>query len=260
MLCPAFHSTLIVMTKSFETIGFLSPESEEFRASVRSQFSVQFGEVESASEIAIAELSAISGDAPPSYIVGVLFWLRSIESCQGTVLLAERGLATSPFSVLRTALECLFAACAVWRKPEVADKIEAWHHEERVKQAKQVLTVGAEGRVTPDGFAKLKAVAAEAAPPSGWSHWEAASAADLEFEYAMMYRGLGIGGAHATARSLDDFHATQSDGSFDLHVRPTPDRLAWLLGLVANCLKLGIARHREVASALKTTDPSGPAA
>lgn len=74
----------------------------------------------------------------------------------------------------------------------------------------------------------------------------------------MMYRGLGIGGAHASARSLDDFHAAQSDGSYDLHVRPNPDRLAWLLGLIANCLKLGIARHREVASALKKTDPSAP--
>ena len=248
----------IVMTKSFETLGFLAPESEEFRASVRSQFSVQFGEVESASEIAIAELSAISGNAPPYYIVGVLFWLRSIESCQGTVLLAERGLATSPFSVLRTALECLFAACAVWRKPEVADKIEAWHHVERVKQAKQVLSVGPEGRVTPEGLAALKAIAAETVPPSGWSHWEAATAADLQFEYAMMYRGLGIGGAHASARSLDDFHAAQSDGSFDLHVRPTSDRLAWLLGLVANCLKLGISRHREAGSALKTAEPSAP--
>lgn len=236
------------MTQSFETLGFLSSECEEFRASVRSQFSARFGEVEAASEIAIAELSTVTGDAPPSYILGVLFWLRCIESCQGTVLLAERGLATSPFPVLRTALECLFAACAMWRKPEVADKIQAWHHEERVKQAKQALSVGAEGRVTPEGLAELKATAAETAPPSGWSHWEAACAADLKFEYAMMYRGLGIGGAHASARSLDDFHAVNSDGSFDLHLRPTADRIAWLLGLVTNCLKLGIGRHREARS------------
>ncbi len=248
------------MSNSFEALGFLSHESEAFRASVRSQFSAQFGEVESASEVAIAELRAISGNAPPSYIVGILFWLRSIESCQGTVLLVERGMGTSPFSVLRTALECLFAACAVWRKPEVGDKIEAWHHEERVKQAKQVLSVGAEGRVTPEGLAALKAIAAETAPLSGWSHWEAASAADLKFEYAMMYRGLGIGGAHATARSLDDFHAVQADGSFDLHVRPTTDRTAWLLGLVTSCLKLGIGRHREAASALKSAGPEGPEA
>jgi len=53
------------MTELFETLGFLSPRSEEFRASVRSQFGVEFGEVESASEIAIADLSAISRDALP---------------------------------------------------------------------------------------------------------------------------------------------------------------------------------------------------
>lgn len=245
------------MTKSFESLGFLSSESEEFRASVRSQFSAQFGEVESTSEIAIAELSAIKGNAPPSYIVGVVFWLRSIESCQGTVLLAERGLATSSYSVLRTALECLFAACAVWRKPEVADKIESWHHAERVKQAKQVLSVGAEGRVTPEDLAVLKAVAAELVPPSGWSHWEAARSAGLTFEYELMYRGLGIAGAHATARSLDNFHAVQEDGSFDLNVQPTAVRLAWLLSLVTSCLNLGIARQREAASALKPASSSG---
>ena len=117
-----------------------------------------------------------------------------------------------------------------------------------MKQAKQVLSAGAEGRVTPEGLAELKAIAAEATHSSGWSHWEAACAADLKFEYAMMYRGLGIGGAHASARSLDDFHAIKSDGSFDLHFRPTADRIAWLLGLVTNCLKLGIGRQREAGS------------
>lgn len=242
------------MSESFEGLGFLSAESEEFRASVRSRFSAQFSEVEKASEIAIAELSATSGLAPPSYIVGVLFWLRSIEACQGAVLLTERGLPSSPFSVLRTALECLFAACAVWRKPEVADKIQAWHHEERVKQAKQVLTLGAEGRVTPEGLAALKAVASETVVASGWSHWEAAGAADLKYEYAMMYRGLGIGGAHASARSLDDFHAANPDGSFDLHFQPTADQVAWLLGLVTSCLKLGIVRQREARSACAGLD------
>lgn len=63
---PALHIVLIVMTTSFESLGFLFSDSEEFRASVRSQFSVQFGNVESASEIAIAELNAISGNTPPS--------------------------------------------------------------------------------------------------------------------------------------------------------------------------------------------------
>ena len=242
------------MSESFERLGFLSSESDAFRASVRSQFSAQFGDVETASAMAIAELSATSGLAPPSYIVGVLFWLRSIESCQATVLLTERGLPTSPFSVLRTALECLFAACAVWRKPEVADKMQALHHEERVKQAKQVLALGAAGRVTPEGLAALKAVASETVVPSGWSHWEAARAADLQFEYEMMYRGLGIGGAHASARSLDEFHAAKSDGSFDLHFQPTADQLAWMLGLVTSCLKLGIARQREARGACAGLD------
>jgi hypothetical protein len=233
------------MTRSFETLGFLSSETDEFRGSVRAQFGAEFDDVKRAAATAIADLHLVNGKAPPCYLVGTAFWLRCIESCQGTVLLVERGLATSPFATLRTALECLFSACALWRKPEVAEKMHAWHDEERVKQAKQILFVGAEGRVTPEGLAQLNAVAAEQPPSSGWSHWEAACAAELQFEYAMMYRGLGIGGAHASPRSLDDFYTAQVDGSLELKLEPTSERLAWLLGLVGKTLKLGIARHRE---------------
>jgi hypothetical protein len=64
----------------------------------------------------------------------------------------------------------------------------------------------------------------------------------------MMYRGLGIAGAHASPRSLDDFHVAQPDGTFDLQLQPTSERLAWLLGLVVTCLNCGIARHREARS------------
>lgn len=242
------------MSVPFETVGFFSSEVDDFRSAERARLAAEFVDLERTTATAIAELQSVSGMATPAYLVGAAFWLRCIESCQGTVLLAERGLATASLATLRTAFECLFAACALWRKPEVADKMEAWHHEERVKQARQMLAEGADTRVPPIRLPELKSIAAEQPAASGWSHWEAACAADLKFEYAMAYRGLGIAGAHASPRSLDDFHETQADGSFDLRLRPRAERLEWLLGVVTTCLNCGISRHR--ASAPTAQDPA----
>lgn len=238
------------MTDAFGTLGFLSSEIAEFRESLRTRFGAQLGDVERVFKIAIADLRLANGHAPPSYVVGVGFWLRCIESCQGAVLLAERGLPTAPYATLRTAFECLFSACALWRKPQVAAKMDAWHHEERVRQARQLISVGAEDRVSPEGLVELRRVAAEQSPSSGWSHWEAACAAELQFEYAMMYRGLGISGAHASPRSLDDFYSTRPDGSLDMELQPSGERLPWLLDLVVNCLSIGSARHSQARAAL----------
>jgi len=166
------------------------------------------------------------------------------------VLLAERGLATTPYATLRTAFECLFAACALWRDPTVVDKMENWHHKERIKQAKGMLEAGAETRVQSNRLSELKAIADEAPPQSNWSHHEAAKIAGLRFEYETAYRGLGLAGAHATPRSLDDYHVVHPDESLTLRFQPTTKRLEWLLGLVDTCIGAGIQRHREAQSSL----------
>jgi hypothetical protein len=162
------------------------------------------------------------------------------------VLLIERAMPTAPFGTLRTALECLFVACALWRKPALAAKLQAGHDAERVKQAKEMIAGGAASRVSPEGFAALQAIAAETvAASTGLTAWEAAGAADLNFDYQAAYRGFGIAGAHASLRSLDDNFVEQADGSLDLQFRPNSERTEWLLGLVSTCLICGIDRHRE---------------
>lgn len=195
--------------------------------------------------VAIDECRQVSGVTSQNYFVAAAFWLRCIESCQATVLMSERGLPTASYATLRTAFECLFAACALWREPAVADKMEAWHHKERIKQAKGMLAADAETRLSPAKVAELKAISSEASPPCDWSHQAAANIAELRFEYETAYRGLGLAGAHATPRSLDDYYIVQPDGSLALRFEPTTNRLEWVLGLVNTCLKCGIQRHRE---------------
>lgn len=167
------------------------------------------------------------------------------------MLLSERGLATSPHPVLRTAFECLFYACSVWRYPGLAAKMEATGNAERVKQAKQVIAAGAATRVEPRRLAELEAVAAEVhTRVDGLSAHEAATKGDLIWEYEVVYRGLGLGGAHATLRSLDSYVTTKPDGSLDLDFEPKSEKLDWLLGLVVTCLIRGIERHREASAKL----------
>lgn len=230
---------------SFDELGFLSEEIDAARLVIRNQFPAEFAKVEAAVRLAVAELATVQGSASPGYLVAMGYWLRCVESCQGAVLLIERGLPGAPFPVLRTAFECLFFACAVWRKPELVDKLQAGHHTERVKQAKEMLAAGAASRVTSERLADLQSIAAESAGGTGVSAWEAAGAADLVFEYQTAYRGFGIAGAHASARSLDDYVEQLEDGSFNLGFEPRCERTAWLLGLVVTCLSCGTARHRE---------------
>ena len=116
------------------------------------------------------ELQQVKGEASREYLIGVGYWLRCLESCQGAVLLIERGLPSAPFPILRTAFECLFFASALWRKPALSAKLEAGHHAERIKQAQALLAAGAASRVPAAGLADLQAVAAEPVPAGKVSH------------------------------------------------------------------------------------------
>lgn len=245
------------MTNAFESLGFLSPDLDMLRHTERARLAAEFANLEHTMSVAIEECRQVSGITSENYFVGAAFWLRCIESCQATVLLGERGLSTTSYATLRTAFECLFAACALWRDPAVAGRMEAWHHKERIKQAKGMLAAGAETRVSPAELAALRAISSDVSPPCDWSHQAAANIAELRFEYETAYRGLGLAGAHATPRSLDDYHFVQPDDSLTLRFEQTTTRLEWVLGLVNTCLVRGIQRHRDArgnSGGLRTTE------
>jgi hypothetical protein len=240
--------------KSFDAMGYLSSDVDAERHALRERHKIEFANVETLVERAMAELKAASGTASEDYLLGVGFWLRCLECCQGTVLLVERGLPTAPFPILRTAFECVFFACALWRKPSLVAKLQPGHDAERLKQARGMIGAGAASRVPPAGLADLQEVAAETVPTStGLTAWEAAGAADLSFEYETAYRGCGLAGAHASLRSLDDYFIEQPDGSFGVGLQPDSKRTAWLLSLVSTCLSCGIDRHHEAWSHMVST-------
>jgi hypothetical protein len=220
---------------SFESMGFQSTDIERVRDTIRQEHQAEFAQAEAVAGHAITELAAVNGEASREYLVALGYWLRCLECCQGAVLLVERGLPSAPFPLMRTAFECLFFACALWRNPALAARLQAGHDSERLKQAREMVAAGAASRVAPDRLADLQAIAAEVPPAStGLTAWEAAGAAGLIYEYQTVYRGFGIAGAHASLRSLDNYFDEQPDGSFNLGFEPRSERAAWLLGLVVS--------------------------
>lgn len=242
------------MSRAFKDLAFLSDEIAGIRNTMRVKFKDEFAVIERVANTAITELSGVNGTFNPNYLVGVAFWLRCIEACQGAVLLAERGLPTAPNAVLRTAFECLFTACGVWRKPEHITKLEQQHHFERIHQAKQMMKFKNSLGVSAERIAVLEQVATTPAVDKNWSAFEAAVAADLEQLYQVVYRGLGLGGAHATPRSLDNLWDDADDGSVGLSLDPSDRQLTFVLNLVKTCLTSGTERHREALAAGRTSD------
>lgn len=234
------------MDAEFIEVGYLSKELDAFRDGAREVHRGTLDRLEEILRLALSELRSVEGAMGAPYQVGLGFWLRSIEACNAAALLTERGMAAMPFAAVRTAFECLFFACAIWRKPALLKKLETYHHSERIKQAKAMVRAGDESRFPPGRFAILREVAEEDAPKdAGISAWEAASAADLVFEYETVYRGCGIAGAHASVRSLDDFYSEQPDGSLALRLQPDIKNFEWLMSMVITCLEGGIQRRRE---------------
>ena len=231
---------------TFSEYGFLSDESAEaMRTDIRAVAAEEFERVRQLVRTAMSDLAEC--DASPSSAAGAAafgYWVRTLEACQGTFLLAERGMETSALALLRTAYECLFFACALWRNPEAVSRLEAEHHVQRLRQARQMRATG-EGRLTEDRMLELDAILTEQSPSGGYSAWDAASDAGLIFEYESCYRGLGLVGAHASLRSLDATFQWNEDGSLDFEIGPASDRVAWIVGLVRGCLGFGILRFRE---------------
>lgn len=231
---------------SFEEIGFFSAETERNVAAIRSQNASLYTELDAEIRKAFEILG--SGYSPQSLAdaAGLLHFVRCIEACQATAILAERGVSSASFSVLRTAFECLFMACALWRKPEMLERHEKTHDTERILQAKEMLRIADKHLITGPSRALLEEVATEQSPGDKLSVFDSAAAADLLDLYQIIWRGSALAGAHATVRSMDNYCFEQPDGSFLLDLKPNYERVDFFLGLVMTCLRTAFARYQEL--------------
>ncbi|WP_447781634.1 DUF5677 domain-containing protein [Pseudomonas plecoglossicida] len=239
---------------SFRSRGFFSSDIDELIVECQNRLKDQKHELSGIVEAALDDIlgNQTRNDLP--YLVGLLYWFRTIEACQGAVVLAEHGMPTAPASTLRIAFECLFYACAVWRDDSVLPLLEGSHDKERIKQASQMLQAGAESHFQAEQLETLREVASEGLEPPSISVWDAAQRAGFTLDYETAYRGLGMMGAHATLRSLDSYFNTEADGSVQPRFMPDYTRSKWVLDLAKSCLRGGLSRHREALATPQAMD------
>lgn len=180
-------------------------------------------------------------DTPEPYLIGLAMWLKAIESCEATHLLASREMFGAAWATLRLAYECLFYACALIDDPSKAGKLAEAHLAELEKllptlEAEGVLESINGGRPSTDSGLKKNSQFKK------WSAYDAAKESNLLPLYSEWFRISSQIGAHANVASLDQHLAKDKNGLIRRGARL--DR-SILLDASIRCLSVGIRRVNE---------------
>ncbi|CAG9184033.1 DUF5677 domain-containing protein [Cupriavidus pampae] len=221
--------------------GFLSPAMAEQRALARQKFAEDFRRCEHESERAMARLCAteVAGMSAPT-LFATAYWVKCLRACQGAILQAEFGMLPEAQTLVRGAVESLFYAVALVRRPELVLRLEDHDAIERRKQAGGMLKVPTIMQHVGDATrAQLEALASDRATRD-FPTYEAAEAAGLLELYQTLYRGFSRGAAHSTLKALDHELIREADGSLTLNFGPSYDALPDTLEMIGVCLRAGI--------------------
>ncbi|WP_416047924.1 DUF5677 domain-containing protein [Cupriavidus basilensis] len=233
-------------TDTIKTRGFLSPQIETFQAEYRAELKDTFKAVEASSDAATKLLFEAQGLANLGghELLAFAFWCRCLAACQGTIILAERGMVPEAQILLRGAFEFLFFALAAIEDPCVFDSLDKGHGYATAEQARAMLKEGApSGKLTPEQVATLEAFVQQADPGAkALTVFAAAQKAGLSYHHAAVYRGLSFIAAHPTMAATDALFEQRSCGQTQMVFGPSSKGLAFTLGLVDTCLTSGAPR------------------
>ncbi|KWC91630.1 DUF5677 domain-containing protein [Burkholderia cepacia] len=236
---------MIVKLTDFAAKGFLAPEIESGRIQLRAELAASVAKAEAVSDRVTACLfSADVSHYAAHEILALSFWIRCLGACQGSLLLAERGMASEALILLRSAFELLFFGAASLADPSVFDSLADGHDFERRKQAQAMIREGSQGgHLTANQIALLRQVEEEVdKPKAALDAFAAAQRAGLGYLYASAYRGLSMMASHATMAGTDSVLEEQPDGSAKAVFGPSMRNVEFAFGLIARCLELGEER------------------
>lgn len=230
----------------FKDFGFLSDAVYANRASLKTEYATSTKTVFELVRTCLNELEQVKNVSLEAGGLqnGLLLWIRSIEAAQGAIHLADLGMPSSANSSLRTAFECMFYACALWRKPALYTRHVQGYVAELQKMARKVLDVCDESDLDPEIVTKMKALVAEPESRGELSAYEAAEAADLLHIYQPVYRGLSSSGAHATWGSTGTFR-NQVSPQGNLKVGPDYSKTELIWMGAYRCLSIGSERFKS---------------
>ncbi|WP_152969392.1 DUF5677 domain-containing protein [Paracidovorax avenae] len=231
---------------NFKNLGFLSDEVERQRFHKKGEGSKIYAEVRHEIYSAHSEIDALGKFRVDSRIMtGLLYWLRTLEACQGAALLADFGMQPVAMGALRTAFECLFASCAIWIRPATEVELRAKNLSDTRKIAKAVLELKVEEKLPPEVVESMKhALQAYVPNIKKASAEELAKTAGMQREYAIYWRTLGGAGAHPTEASISSFRRKlEIHGGIGFGPDHTAAARTWKGAI--RCIRLGRERFQR---------------
>jgi hypothetical protein len=199
---------------SFEIDGHFSPEIDRFRDAVRTTapFKAWFDYALGLNRIGLDMLkNATTPLADRRLFTMYGHFVRTHQTFQGALLMAERGMVPNARILLRSGVESAIAICALTKDDSLVDEMIAAHHLSQRKYARLVVSNPdysasyssqeiAEMHATIAAVDEIEASSGKKLKDINWADTAAAHCFDL---YHLLYRTLSSDGTHATVNSLN---------------------------------------------------------
>jgi len=230
---------------AFEDEGFLSSELTDWTTATRAQFKDWFELVYELNRDAMKLLSAIKPEPNQKREwVAALLYRRALQSFQGAVLMAERGMIADALTLARNCAETAIALGGVAVDERfIGDLIED-HHKHRLSYSSAILSDPESlPFLMPDQIKNLKQVVAEVkglyqSPRPRRINWEqAAKKAKMTDLYITTYRMTSGDAVHTTVQALDRHIEPDEHGKIkSMTFRPETRDLGHALSVAANAV------------------------
>jgi hypothetical protein len=167
-------------------------------------------------------------------LYGVLFYLKSLNSFQGALLLLSRRMSVESEILSRTGLESAIVLGAIAADPSYIDTLETAHraHEQRQARAiKDLLKDQASGYFGPE-ITQAMDEAALLRTTDEHPVAAAATKAGLRAEYEIFYRGASGAATHATVGAVNQ-HLRRQAGVLSIHIGPDHEKILRAFAVLA---------------------------
>jgi len=231
---------------SFEIDGFFSPDIDRFRHSVTttSPFKEWFEYARGLNRIGLDLLNRATTPLSDRRLFAMYgHFVRTNQTFQGALLMAERGMIANARILLRGGVESAIAIAALAKDDGLVDDMIAAHHFNQRKLARLVVNhQNYSATYSTEEVAAMRAVIAEVDAIEAQSgkklkdiNWADVGAAHCFDLYNLLYRSLSSDGTHATVDSLNRFLEV-GDGQQITAFKVAPDTDGMVEALSAACL------------------------
>lgn len=186
--------------------GFYTEPFDEIRNYVRARYSAWRNLFLAVNGECVAAQRNIYVSDNSREILAAAYFSRTINSCQASALLLERGLPSHAQTLTRSALETLFSLAALTRKAEIADRIIENYEAGKTRVLDRMLRSMPELRdVTAAALTEAELTRIQSNTARELKVWDLAVAADMVKLYLSHYTILSVA-AHNSVYDIQKCH------------------------------------------------------